>query len=337
VRATLLAAGLLTALVGCTDYIAHRIVAPPNGDGTGTSDKSGLADISAFLNAHVYSRVARVPVGPPPAELSVAVLPPGTSSDAGSMVGRMPRGPDFPAYIPAKAPPAGTVLLLAGYRGTKFTMLPWALHFTAAGYRCVLVDLRGEGDSTPTWVSYGNYESADVKQVMDWLYDQHLVAPPLVLFGVSYGASVALRAAGLDRRVAAVIAIEPFVDATDVIKRSARESYPYLPFLRLFMTDGRLDAAIKTAGQIAGTRLEDASVVPAVEQLSIPVLYVHGGGDQLIPEEAEAELVARTRNATYLSIPGATHHQVFVQPQAYADQLMSWLQKVRDSAEPDPE
>src|SRR5699024_8427436 len=94
----------------------------------------------------------------------------------------------------------GTVILLPGWGETKETLLGYALDFANHGYRVVLVDLRGQGQSSGNYVTYGLIEHRDISQLVTALYQRKLVAGKLALVGISEGATIALDTAAADRR-----------------------------------------------------------------------------------------------------------------------------------------
>jgi pimeloyl-ACP methyl ester carboxylesterase len=105
-----------------------------------------------------------ITVGPPAAALSVEI-------------------------IDAAGAPRGTVFLLHGIRADKNQVRGWAGMLADAGFRAVLVDLRGHGRSTGDWLSYGVVESKDLAQVLDALVERGLVVGRVGVMGFSYGAS----------------------------------------------------------------------------------------------------------------------------------------------------
>ncbi len=64
-------------------------------------------------------------------------------------------------------PSRGTVLLLHGYLQNKNYVTPWAVRLAQAGFRCLVVDLRGHGASTGDHISFGAFESNDLSRVLD--------------------------------------------------------------------------------------------------------------------------------------------------------------------------
>ena len=141
-----------------------------------------------------------VKVGPPEASLSVSLVEPPDKS----------------------RPPRGTILVLHGILARSATMLPAANALAKAGYRAVLVDLRGHGRSTGKFLTYGIQDAKDLSQVIDELARRNLLAGPLGAYGISYGATTAIHFAGGDRRVRAVVAVEPFAAARDEVPHFGR-------------------------------------------------------------------------------------------------------------------
>jgi uncharacterized protein len=189
----------------------------------------------------------RVTVGPPVASLSVELM---------------------------DAPQArGTIFVLHGIRADKEVMRGWGTMLTHAGFRAVLVDLRGHGRSTGDWLSYGVVESRDLSQVLDALEAKGLVAGGVGVMGTSYGAATAIEWAGVDPRIGAVVAIAPFASLRAVVP-----GYAPVPLPTSFV-----DGCIERAGIRAGFDPELASPMMAIAKTKAPVLLVHGKEDGRIP------------------------------------------------------
>src|SRR5436309_3879611 len=92
----------------------------------------------------------------------------------------------------APIPERGAILLLHDYNSQKEFLSPWAFVLARAGYRVVLVDLRGHGESCGSTVSYGIYETEAFRQVLDYLANRRLCGGKVAGWGVGYGADFAL-------------------------------------------------------------------------------------------------------------------------------------------------
>ncbi|HLP08739.1 MAG TPA: alpha/beta fold hydrolase [Opitutaceae bacterium] len=255
-------------------------------------------------NDRLYRRAWRVPVGPPAAELAVAVIEPGdyqlvhSIKTGESKHGTAPvwpqsdwRLPDATGSTPVQ--PKGTVLVLHGYGDSRENMIHWALFLAQQNYRVVLVDLRGHGRSTGDWIGYGAFEASDLRQVIDDLERKDLLVGRLGVLGLSYGASVGLQLAGSDGRVAVVVAIEPFSDPRSAIVEFARATVPQ--FVGGW-SQADFDRTIDNAGRLGHVDWAAADILGAAERTPVPVLYVVAGDDRLISPEHTRRLADRTRS-----------------------------------------
>jgi len=255
-RFVLLALAAIVALLstvaadGCSERIAYAIVTAPN------HGRAVIADPPAReLERHDVDRQLRINVGPPGASLSVWVIEPDLAT-----------------------PPTGTVFVLHGIQDRKTSQVGVGQQLSLAGYRAVLVDLRGHGASTGDWMTYGVRESSDMKQTLDALSAQGLVSGNVGVVGFSYGGATAIQWAAIDPRVRAVVAVAPF--------RSLQDIAPiYLEKFAVgwFMSDQTERDALERAGQLADFDPGQASPVQAVAATDAAVLLVHSKRDERVP------------------------------------------------------
>ena len=170
-------AGFSLLLGGCvSSMLAHKVVAPPNKSGI----KPLFADWDVLKHApEAFTDSWVVNAGPPPAQIAVASIEPGDYGLVYELKLEYPEGKDpriaffnahwKPANEVARGstPSRGTVLLLHGYLQNKNYVTPWAVRLAQAGFRCLVVDLRGHGASTGEHISFGAFESHDLSLVLD--------------------------------------------------------------------------------------------------------------------------------------------------------------------------
>ena len=173
---------------GCVSSatIARHAVEAPNHQSYGAKTLKQFA----FLTTNFT--VMQVPVGPPPAALELMVIEPGDygACMTSSITARRPTRTDPHGHMftfafgftnyPIKPRLEtnhirGTVFLLHGYGLNKEMMLPWGLVLAQAGYRAVLVDLRGHGRSTGDRIYFGRVERTDLAQCLDALEQRRRV------------------------------------------------------------------------------------------------------------------------------------------------------------------
>jgi pimeloyl-ACP methyl ester carboxylesterase len=322
----LLASGCVSSL------LARKVVAPPNQSGV----KALFADSPLIAHApEAFSETWKVRVPRPAADITVASIEPGDYGfeydlELSYAAGRDPRIERFRAHwLPARearpraAPPKGTLLLLHGYLQDKRFVTPWAIRLAQEGYRCVVVDLRGHGASTGTHISFGAFEAADISAVIDDLEVRGWDVSHVGLFGVSYGASVALLTAGRDSRVRAVVAFEPFASAERAVPELMRAAFKAQA---RGITDRQFAAAHLKQARIAGFQWSDADIHAALARATAPVLFLHGEADTWLSPLHSRELMAHAPAGSALRLlPGDNHVTLPLRIMPLAGEVVAWF------------
>lgn len=197
----------------------------------------------------------RIPVGPPEAVLDVWVLDP-------------------------LAPPRGTVLILHGVYDKKRTMVGFGKMLrTSNGLRAVLVDLRGHGHSTGDYLSFGQVESRDLSQVMDFLAARGLLVAPVSVYGPSFGAAVALQTAAVDPRIERVVAVATFGSFEKIVVPYIDHFHPQLAWA---LPGWWSESVVDRANRIADVDLRANDNLAAIRTAGARVLIMHGEEDEIV-------------------------------------------------------
>ncbi len=204
--------------------------------------------------------------------------------------------------------PIGTIILLQGLGGSVREN-PYLWHLAGMlsnyGYRVVMPDMRGHGDSTGDEIGFGLYEAKDISQLIDDLERKGKVAGKLGIMGHSYGAMMSIYAAAYDKRIEAVLGISPHNWLRDFSGAATNIAKLFRPKVYgLIMTIGN-EKTIPSAIEIAADRLgvdPDAHGPAAViSQTDAPLLLLHGDSDQICPFSASEQiLAARPENSELL-------------------------------------
>ena len=290
---------------GCESMLGKFIVRSPN---HGKTLKKLDVQPPVTLPGTVIDHHLRVPIhGDMPANLAVWVIDP-SNEQADALEGE--QGPMF--HTPLDQPrslrpgvPRGTVLILHGYHDdmNQPRYLMWARVLAAEGYRAVLLDQRGHGQSTGDWSSYGVREARDLTEVLDYLDRQELLVPPVGAMGVSFGGATAVHLADRDPRVRALVLISTYTSMRDVVPDFGRaigfDSY----------TDAKFQRIVTYAGEHAHFDPDDSDVIGKVARLDRPVLIIHGEDDYLIPIQhaLRIEEAAHRDEVRLVRIAGADH------------------------------
>ena len=164
-------------------------------------------------------------------------------------------------------------------------------------------DLRSSGKSEGKFVTMGLRESGDL---VGWA--QEIAArnadARIVLHGVSMGAASVMMAGAseaLPSQVKAVVEDCGYTSAYDLLAYQMEASFRLPSFPGMNLLDWRCE-------QGAGFSLREASPLMAVRHARVPMLFIHGTADTLVPPAmAETLYAACTSEKKLLLVPGAIH------------------------------
>lgn len=228
-----------------------------------------------------------------------------------------------------KPPPLrGSVVILHPWGQNALQMAFWGFYFSNAGYVTVLPALRSQGGSGDAPVGYGPREAGDMVQLIRDLRRRKELPPPLFLFGVSYGATVALFAAPQLAEVRGVVALEPYVHPADVIERAPATGWFAPRWWSQFFPPRTMRKAIARADADLGVDLAGIDPGDAVATSSACTLLVRGSDDILISGDAVHDLAARSPRAHYVEIPDEGHVTLFFRSDRLFPPIVDWMQRV---------
>lgn len=213
----------------------------------------------------------------------------------------------------------GVAVLCHGYVANRCEVLGVAAQLHRLGMSCLLFDFRAHGESDGRYTTIGIREVEDALAAVDFAARFGL---PILLFGSSMGAAVAIMAAARDERVGAVIADSAYARLTE-----AANSWWEAGFGKLI---GWLCRPVKYIA-MAITRTSLAQAEPVREVSSIaprPILILHGDRDHLVPLHHAYALYQAAREPRTLWIAnGSGHVQARAdQPEQYYQQIASLIQ-----------
>lgn len=204
-------------------------------------------------------------------------------------------------YIPA--PDARAVLLFChGNGGNISHRLDSIRIFHDLGLSVLIFDYRGYGKSSGEPTEKGTY--LDAEAAWNFLVNEKRIEPArMVIFGRSLGSAVAAELA--TRKKAGALIIESgFTSIPDL----GRKYYPYLPVSLM-------------------TRFHYATI-DKVSSLSLPKLFIHSPGDEVIPYDQGMKLFARAAEPKeFLTLRG-DHNEGFLQSgELYINGLNQFVSK----------
>jgi pimeloyl-ACP methyl ester carboxylesterase len=190
-------------------------------------------------------------------------------------------------WIPAGNPLDRCLIYLHGSALNIEANITHARRFHHMGFSVFLVSYRGYGKSDGTFPTEGQVYS-DAQAAWTYLVEQKGIDPEAIfIYGHSLGGAVAIQLALNNPAAGGLIVEAAFTSIADMARR--------IPKYRIFPID-----------LIVHERFDS---IEKVGQLQIPVLYIHGTDDKLVPSEMSHELYKRTASSKQLKlIPGGGHN-----------------------------
>lgn len=219
--------------------------------------------------------------------------------------------------------PKGTVIAFHGYRSRyDIDFAPQARFYARQGYNLLLPMQRAHPGSEGKYITFGVKERFDAKL---WVYriTEHFGhAHPIVLAGISMGASTVLMAGqlALPDNVQGLIADCGFTTPWAIIRHVAKRYFHLPPFPLLYLANG-------FARAFAAFDFRDASAPEALEVNPLPVLFIHGDADHFVPMDmSEKNYEACISPKKLLIIPNAGHASAYsTDPDTYQKAVKEFL------------
>ena len=206
--------------------------------------------------------------------------------------------------------PRGLVILSHGYSFDKQSMLPGAKELVKNNYSCLLFDYRAHGESKGDKTTIGILEQDDLIAASDFARN---FSDKLYIIGVSMGAATAIMAAPKISGLKAIVADSSFQKLKDIIYRKS----PILTGLIVHFM------------KIHGVDVEKSEPINCADKLNVPVLFIHGDKDDLVPFEDSEKLFEKAKDPKELWIvKGGIHgRSYFVDRKEYSKKVIDFLNK----------
>lgn len=189
------------------------------------------------------------------------------------------------------------------------------------GINILMVDERAHGKSGGNAITFGIKERYDCKLWIDYAAERFGENKDLLLAGVSMGASSVIMASelGFPKSVKAVIADCGYSEPAAIIKEIIKKMK--LPVEAAYMI-------VKISAQIFGHfNLEEAAALQAVKKIQIPILFIHGKSDSVVPVYMCNQLYENCQSTgKLLIIDGADHaNSAMTDYEAYENAVVEFL------------
>ncbi len=221
---------------------------------------------------------------------------------------------------------APLILFFHGYHGTALRDGNGILSYAQKnGYNILLVDQRAHGKSGGKCITFGIKERYDC---LDWIryanrrFGDHT---PIVLAGISMGASTVLMASdlGLPANVKGIMADCPYSEPKEILKKVMKQKkYP----VNVTYT------AVRLGGKFFGKfDIEEHSALESMKNCYVPVLFIHGDEDELVPYQMSQDCyeACMSYDKRHVVVKGAAHGMSYcVDKTMYEKEIEDFLAKI---------
>lgn len=199
--------------------------------------------------------------------------------------------------------PRGTIILFHGYRSFPEHDFGGILqhYFEECRLRMLLVDHRAHGKSEGKYITFGVREKDDCVDWARYMADRLGAAEPILLDGMSMGASTVMMAAGEDlpKNIVGIIADCGYTTPDAILRKVGRD---------LHMPVGLLLPGVYWLCRLAGFDPRAVSAPLALQKNKLPLVLVHGQADGFVPHGMGVEnFAAANEPKKFISIPDADH------------------------------
>ena len=196
------------------------------------------------------------------------------------------------------------IIAMHGWRST------WAQDFGAIAdfwndNKCSVLyaEQRAHGKSGGEYMGFGLLERYDCLDWINWVNDATCHSLPIYLAGISMGATTVLMSAGfeLPKNVCGIIADCAFTSPEEIWRHVVEKNLhlPYALYDR---------SAFNICKKKISVGSRDYSSVDAMKSCTVPVLFIHGTGDNFVPIEMTYKNYQACNSKKHLLIvPGAEH------------------------------
>ncbi len=214
-----------------------------------------------------------------------------------------------------------TIITVHGYRSPALRDYSCAIKmYKDMGLNVLLIDHRSHGDSEGRLITYGIKERYDAATWVDYLINRFGAEHEVFFSGISMGAATVMMASdlGLPDNVKGIIADSGYSSPVDIIGKVSEDTFHISRKLAV----GVLEPMCRLFGRFS---LCETSALKALQNNTIPVLFIHGKADSLVPYEMSVECYNATKGKKDIVLVDGAEHGC-----GYMEQKQSLEQKLKE-------
>ena len=213
------------------------------------------------------------------------------------------------------------VIISHGYTDNMMGDLKYADLYMDLGFNVLIYDLRGHGENEPSICTYTVRERKDLRELIKDTRKRYPNIRRLGIHGESLGAATSIAVLNYQPEIDFVVSDCAFSDLKRVLQDGMGSSH--IPGFVLDLGAAFMKLRFKLD-------MDDMRPIDCIKGNRIPVLFIHGKNDQLIPPFHSELMIQETAGLRDLRlVEGAGHAEsVFADRTAYEGYIKEFLDKV---------
>ncbi|WP_052356666.1 alpha/beta hydrolase [[Clostridium] dakarense] len=199
------------------------------------------------------------------------------------------------------------IVIVHGYTANYYMSLQFLDLYLNEGFNVLLIDSRSHGSSEGKYVTYGMKEKKDLKLWINLLKNKLGENISIGIHGQSMGASTALMYAGEYKDVDFIVSDCTYSSGRDILKYQFKYivKIPPYPLYQMVNTMIKLKC---------GFSMNEVTPINGVFNLDIPILFIHGKNDKIIPYTMSLDMynIRNNNKDKILIIENADHVESYM-------------------------
>lgn len=214
------------------------------------------------------------------------------------------------------------VIMFHGYRATplnNFAVMGKKLY--EKGYNLLMIVERSHGISEGKDITFGIKESIDSHSWIEFVNNTYK-PNNIFLYGVSMGSAVILLNKSLneEKNVRCVIADCPLDRSKHAITLGLKRKMKFIPYLTVF--------GVLAIARLKGISFKNDKVYENVKNINVPILFIHGRSDDLIPIENGRRVFENANEPKKMIETEALHAMsIYYQLDFVSNEIMDFIKK----------
>lgn len=217
----------------------------------------------------------------------------------------------------------GVVVILHSYSANAQSVLFDSTALQVHGYHTAILELLGHGEYHHSPISFGPADVERLHQLIQALKRRFEL--PVILYGKSYGASIAAQYIARYGSVSRFIAVAPMTRFTPAAMRASKV---FNPFLTTFVSDRWLEKTFEqvlTKSNTSSDRLSTPQILASIPAQQLPPTLILSGGLDKVSNRSEIAAIAETDNISVVDIHNRGHIEMMIYDNKLNEIIVNWL------------